>query len=64
MVVALVGTKTDLSTQRQVSSERAQGYARANGLLYAETSSYWNKFEGGDKDSESQAARYSFYRAI
>ena len=50
VVVALVGTKTDLASQRQVASERAQSYARSNGLLYMETSAYWNKFEGGEKD--------------
>ncbi|CAK9023531.1 unnamed protein product [Durusdinium trenchii] len=50
VVVALVGTKTDLASQRQVATERAQSYARSNGLLYVETSAYWNKFEGGDKD--------------
>ncbi|CAE7866066.1 GTP-binding protein YPT31/YPT8 [Symbiodinium microadriaticum] len=50
VVVALVGTKADLSAQRAVSTERAQGYARGNGLLYVETSAYWNKYEGGEKD--------------
>eukprot|EP00435_Cladocopium_sp_Y103_P020792 s2394_g5.t1 len=49
VVVALVGTKTDLASQRQVASERAQSYARSNGLLYVETSAYWNKYEGGEK---------------
>ncbi|CAE7194347.1 YPT31 [Symbiodinium sp. CCMP2592] len=50
VVVALVGTKADLSAQRAVSTERAQGYARGNGLLYVETSAYWNKYEGAEKD--------------
>lgn len=50
VVVALVGTKADLSQRRAVSSEIAQNYARQNGLLYMETSSCWNKFDGGAQD--------------
>eukprot|EP00930_Biecheleria_cincta_P003476 TRINITY_DN104410_c0_g1_i1.p1 TRINITY_DN104410_c0_g1~~TRINITY_DN104410_c0_g1_i1.p1 ORF type:complete len:213 (+),score=34.50 TRINITY_DN104410_c0_g1_i1:181-819(+) len=50
VVVALVGTKADLAQRRAVSSEIAQNYARQNGLLYMETSSCWNKFEGGQQD--------------
>ncbi|CAE8592599.1 unnamed protein product [Polarella glacialis] len=50
VVVALVGMKADLSSRRAVSSEVAQGYARANGLLYLETSSFWDKFQGNDQD--------------
>eukprot|EP00440_Ansanella_granifera_P031466 gb/GFBE01034162.1/.p1 GENE.gb/GFBE01034162.1/~~gb/GFBE01034162.1/.p1 ORF type:complete len:216 (+),score=29.36 gb/GFBE01034162.1/:1-648(+) len=50
VVVALVGTKADLAQRRAVSTEIAQGYARANGLLYMETSSFWNKFQGNEQD--------------
>eukprot|EP00931_Biecheleriopsis_adriatica_P006321 TRINITY_DN107737_c0_g1_i1.p1 TRINITY_DN107737_c0_g1~~TRINITY_DN107737_c0_g1_i1.p1 ORF type:complete len:217 (-),score=40.11 TRINITY_DN107737_c0_g1_i1:46-696(-) len=50
VVVTLVGTKADLAQRRAVSTEIAQGYARANGLMYVETSSYWNKFQGGEQD--------------
>lgn len=43
VVVMLVGTKVDLNQQRVVSEERARAWARNNGLLYAETSSMWDK---------------------
>lgn len=45
VVVALVGTKSDLSTQRCIQVERALAYARANSLFYMETSSFWDKHE-------------------
>jgi len=50
VIVALVGTKVDLSHKRVVSPERAQAYAKANGLIYMETSSYWDKHQGSGKD--------------
>mmetsp|Transcript_96677 Transcript_96677/g.242520 ORF Transcript_96677/g.242520 Transcript_96677/m.242520 type:complete len:220 (-) Transcript_96677:122-781(-) len=50
VVVALVGTKVDLSTKRAVAQDRAQAYAKANGLLYMETSSLWDKYQGNGKD--------------
>eukprot|EP00927_Polykrikos_kofoidii_P013571 TRINITY_DN15901_c0_g1_i1.p1 TRINITY_DN15901_c0_g1~~TRINITY_DN15901_c0_g1_i1.p1 ORF type:complete len:219 (+),score=41.98 TRINITY_DN15901_c0_g1_i1:48-704(+) len=50
VLVALVGTKVDLAHKRVVSTERAQGYARTNGLLYLETSSYWEKHAGTGKE--------------
>eukprot|EP00403_Amphidinium_massartii_P013680 CAMPEP_0178428210 /NCGR_PEP_ID=MMETSP0689_2-20121128/30156_1 /TAXON_ID=160604 /ORGANISM="Amphidinium massartii, Strain CS-259" /LENGTH=210 /DNA_ID=CAMNT_0020049967 /DNA_START=63 /DNA_END=692 /DNA_ORIENTATION=+ len=43
VVTALVGTKVDLNPKRQVATERAIAYARANGLIYCETSSLWDK---------------------
>lgn len=43
VVVAVVGTKVDLEQTRRVSTERAQAYANANGLLHMETSSCWDK---------------------
>mmetsp|Transcript_58446 Transcript_58446/g.132090 ORF Transcript_58446/g.132090 Transcript_58446/m.132090 type:complete len:219 (+) Transcript_58446:42-698(+) len=51
VVVALVGTKCDLGMKRVVGSDRAQAYAKANGLLYMETSSFWDKQHGGSKDA-------------
>eukprot|EP00746_Dinoflagellata_sp_MGD_P108885 gnl/MRDRNA2_/MRDRNA2_46554_c0_seq1.p1 gnl/MRDRNA2_/MRDRNA2_46554_c0~~gnl/MRDRNA2_/MRDRNA2_46554_c0_seq1.p1 ORF type:complete len:229 (-),score=50.13 gnl/MRDRNA2_/MRDRNA2_46554_c0_seq1:8-694(-) len=50
VVVALVATKVDLSNQRRIHRERAQAYARANDLLYMETSSVWDKHEVGNGD--------------
>mmetsp|Transcript_4647 Transcript_4647/g.14979 ORF Transcript_4647/g.14979 Transcript_4647/m.14979 type:complete len:219 (-) Transcript_4647:129-785(-) len=50
VVVALVGTKVDLAHKRVVAPERAQAYAKNNGLLYMETSSYWEKSKGTNKD--------------
>jgi GTPase SAR1 family protein len=38
MVIALVGNKSDLETQRRVKTEDAQGYAEDNGILFMETS--------------------------
>eukprot|EP00928_Gymnodinium_smaydae_P086833 TRINITY_DN71254_c0_g1_i1.p1 TRINITY_DN71254_c0_g1~~TRINITY_DN71254_c0_g1_i1.p1 ORF type:complete len:217 (+),score=47.85 TRINITY_DN71254_c0_g1_i1:119-769(+) len=43
VVVALVGTKWDLTHQRKVHSERAAEYARMNNLFYVETSAYLEK---------------------
>lgn len=48
--VAVVGTKVDLNHKRQVSQERALAYARANGLIYVETSSLWDKRWGTGKE--------------
>jgi len=50
VTVALVGTKVDLQGKRAVSIDRAQGYAKANGLIYMETSSTWDKYQGTPKD--------------
>lgn len=50
VVVALVGTKCDLAARRLVAVERAQAYARANGLLYFETSALWDKHQGSTQD--------------
>lgn len=38
IVMALVGNKADLESQRQVSREEAQEYAESNGMFYIETS--------------------------
>ncbi|CAO3692667.1 unnamed protein product [Rhizopus microsporus] len=38
VMVALVGNKIDLETQRQVSTEEVQEYIKENSLLYIETS--------------------------
>lgn len=57
VVVAMVGTKVDLSHKRVVAPERAQAYAKANGLLYMETSSYWDKHQGSSKDTVAGAER-------
>jgi small GTP-binding protein len=57
VVVTLVGTKADLSNQRAVAPERAQAYAKANGLLYAETSSYWDKYQGSPQDFSAGVER-------
>jgi len=50
VVIALVGTKVDLSQRRAIPAEKAQAYAKNNGLLYLETSSYWDKQQGGSED--------------
>mmetsp|Transcript_105979 Transcript_105979/g.187694 ORF Transcript_105979/g.187694 Transcript_105979/m.187694 type:complete len:216 (-) Transcript_105979:164-811(-) len=42
VVVTLVGSKVDLKN-RVVTEERARAYANQHGLLYAETSSLWDK---------------------
>lgn len=47
VVVMVVGTKVDLMQQRVITEERARAYARKNGLLYAETSSLWDKRVAG-----------------
>ena len=39
VVSILIGSKSDLVDQRQVSFERASSYAKANGLKYLEVSS-------------------------
>ena len=38
MVIALVANKVDLETQRAVSREEAERFAKENNLLYLETS--------------------------
>lgn len=38
IVIALVGNKTDLDSQRQVSTEEALAYANEAGLLFKEAS--------------------------
>jgi Ras-related protein Rab-5C len=38
IVMALVGNKADLESQRQVSREEAQEYAESNGMFFIETS--------------------------
>lgn len=38
MVIALVGNKADLETQRRIKAEDAQAYAEDNGILFMETS--------------------------
>ena len=38
MAITLVGNKSDLETQRMVSSEEGQRYAKENGLAFMETS--------------------------
>lgn len=45
-VIAVVGMKVDLTHQRVVAPDRGRQYARANGLLYMETSSLWDKHQG------------------
>mmetsp|Transcript_50213 Transcript_50213/g.129454 ORF Transcript_50213/g.129454 Transcript_50213/m.129454 type:complete len:218 (+) Transcript_50213:125-778(+) len=50
VAVALVGTKVDLQAKRVVSVDRAQAYAKANGLIYMETSSIWDKYQGTPKE--------------
>mmetsp|Transcript_132243 Transcript_132243/g.382338 ORF Transcript_132243/g.382338 Transcript_132243/m.382338 type:complete len:224 (-) Transcript_132243:286-957(-) len=57
VVVALVGTKVDLSHRRTVPFERAQAYAKANGLLYMETSALWDKYQGNDADAVAGVER-------
>mmetsp|Transcript_66941 Transcript_66941/g.187106 ORF Transcript_66941/g.187106 Transcript_66941/m.187106 type:complete len:223 (+) Transcript_66941:84-752(+) len=57
LVVALVGTKVDLSHRRMVPFERAQAYAKAHGLLYMETSSLWDKYQGNGKDAVAGVER-------
>ena len=37
-VIMLIGNKTDLENERQVSFEEGQQFAKQNGLLFAETS--------------------------
>lgn len=53
VVVALVGTKVDLASSRCVEPERAEEYARSNGLFYMETSSFWDKHKGGGSQETS-----------
>lgn len=50
LTVCMVGNKCDMGHQRVVSTERAQAYAKANGLMYVETSSFWDKYRGSGKD--------------
>mmetsp|Transcript_84404 Transcript_84404/g.176672 ORF Transcript_84404/g.176672 Transcript_84404/m.176672 type:complete len:220 (-) Transcript_84404:104-763(-) len=50
LAVCLVGTKADLGTRRTVTVERAQGYAKANGLLYMETSALWDKYQNSAQE--------------
>ncbi|XP_008947644.1 PREDICTED: ras-related protein Rab-17 [Merops nubicus] len=38
IVIALVGNKTDLASEREVSSEEGEEFARTEGLLFMETS--------------------------
>mmetsp|Transcript_39981 Transcript_39981/g.124581 ORF Transcript_39981/g.124581 Transcript_39981/m.124581 type:complete len:217 (+) Transcript_39981:36-686(+) len=57
VVVALVGTKVDLGHRRAVPPERAQAYAKSNGLLYAETSSYWDRSQGSSRDAAAGVER-------
>mmetsp|Transcript_16845 Transcript_16845/g.28910 ORF Transcript_16845/g.28910 Transcript_16845/m.28910 type:complete len:174 (-) Transcript_16845:215-736(-) len=42
MVIALAGNKADMSSQREVPEEEAEGYATENGLLFMETSAKSN----------------------
>ncbi|NXI12111.1 RAB17 protein, partial [Irena cyanogastra] len=42
IVVALVGNKTDLATEREVSTEEGEEFARTKGLLFMETSAKSN----------------------
>ncbi|XP_039925777.1 ras-related protein Rab-17 [Hirundo rustica] len=42
IVVALVGNKTDLAAEREVTTEEAEEFARAKGLLFMETSAKSN----------------------
>eukprot|EP01086_Lenisia_limosa_P011593 TRINITY_DN3781_c0_g1_i1.p1 TRINITY_DN3781_c0_g1~~TRINITY_DN3781_c0_g1_i1.p1 ORF type:complete len:208 (+),score=16.96 TRINITY_DN3781_c0_g1_i1:179-802(+) len=42
-VILLVGNKSDLDTQRDVSFDEASKFAKANGLLYMETSAMTGK---------------------
>ena len=38
VVTMLVGNKCDLESDRQVSREEAEAYAKSNGMLFTETS--------------------------
>ncbi|XP_019409713.1 PREDICTED: ras-related protein Rab-17 isoform X2 [Crocodylus porosus] len=42
IVIILVGNKTDLATEREVTSEEGKEFARSKGLLHAETSAKSN----------------------
>ena len=37
-VITLIGNKSDLESERQVSYEKANEYAKDNGMMYFETS--------------------------
>ncbi|CAK0861332.1 unnamed protein product [Prorocentrum cordatum] len=64
VVVALVGTKADLRDRREVPLERAQAYAKDNGLIYMETSSYWDKQQDGSVQDTVAGVQRVFLRTM
>ncbi|KAH3756675.1 Rab GTPase [Pelomyxa schiedti] len=59
-VIMLIGTKTDLLEQRQVSYDEARQFAEDNGLMFAETSSK----TGENVEEAFLQTAYTIYRNI